>query len=813
MKISMNWLKDYLEIEGLTAQSIADRLTSAGLEVESVQDLGKALKNVVVGKIIELNRHPNADRLTVCQVQISDHDQRQIVCGAKNHRAGDKVVVALVGAVLPGDFAIKDSKIRDVESKGMLCSETELGLKKEAEGILILPSDAPVGESFASYWGLDDAVIEINVTPNRADCLSHYGLAREIAALFELKLKEIKPKFKTQKKFTKSTIKVELRDEAQCPRYSGRAIRGVKVGPSPKWLQQRLQAVDINTINNVVDVTNFVMLELGQPLHAFDVRSIDGSVIVIEKAKANEEFQSLDGSKLKLSGDELTIRDGAKAVALAGVVGGLNSGVSADTTDLFIESAHFAAESVRRTARRLGIQTDSAYRFSRGTDPEGVVLALDRCCELIAQVAGGEIAEDFYDEYPKRIKRRPVPITADYVAQRLGYEVKESDLKAILKRLGCEVDKGAKTLQVSVPDYRADLHDKTDLVEEYARVKGYDLIPERFPALVDQPLRHAQEFVLEDLLSSRLVATGFGQAINFGFVSSAWQKKVLGESAVARFGAVGLSLPETAVKIKNPLNEDLDVMRVSLLPHLFRNVLHNVRYGCELGRIFEMGQVFRKQNEDYQQTARLALAAWGQKSGLWNRDLARPVIYDLKAAVELVLESLGVGPQSWSWQSLKSELVPSLFHPGQCASLFLEGRQVGVIGTLHPNWQADEKIRPTVAFGEFDFSALMRGQPRALKIQSPSKYPIVERDLALVIRKDLKVSEVTKEMKKIAGDVLRGTEVFDVFQGGQLAEDQRSVAIRMLFQDQNGTFNEAQLSDLQSRLIEGLKTKLGALIR
>ncbi len=809
MKISLQWLNDYVDVKEFfkAPEKLADKLTSAGLEVESITDLGKKFDKVVTGKIVELARHPNADRLTVCQVDAGEGSLRQIVCGAKNHKQGDHVIVALPGAVLPGDFQIKDSKIRDVESKGMLCSESELGLKKESDGIVILPSDAPIGNSFAEYYRMNDVVLEINVTPNRADCLSHLGLAREISCLFDKKVTMPIAAVKGTAKFTKDTIKVKLKDSAQCPRYSGRGVRGVKVGPSPAWLQQRLRAVDINSINNVVDVTNYVMLELGQPLHAFDVRHIKGGQILIDKAQAGEPFTSFDGTIVKLAGDELTIRDGERAVALAGIVGGKNSGVQDDTTELFIEAAHFSAESVRRTSRKHGIQTDSAYRFTRGTDPEGVALALNRACELLIEVAGGEVAQDFYDEYPKPIVRKSIPVTTEYVSERLGYEVGDKEFIAWMKRLGCDVKADGRKLKVTSPDYRWDLYDKTDLVEEFGRLKGYDAIPESFPALIDRPLSHEPQYLLENLAVDMVKELGFNQAINYAFSSSKFQTEFLGDTAVFETG--GVAIANEAVKIKNPLNEELDVMRTSLLPGLFKNALHNYRYGNESGRLFEIGAVFQRTEAGYSQSNRISLALWGQSLGLWEKGDTRAVIFDLKATVEGLLEKLGI--TNYQWQTPKAS--PTLFHPAQVAILFCEGRLVGWLGSVHPERLEAEKVRSGVALAEFDFEKVMRGQPRLPKAQPLSKFPSVQRDFALVMPEALAAGDVIKEIKKTAGPLLRQVEVFDVFRGGNLPEGQKSVAFRLVLQDSNGTLTDAQIQGVQGQILKGVSEKLKLQVR
>lgn len=817
MKISLSWLNDFIDLKDYQARAdeLAKMLTAAGIEVESVADNTKAFAHIKIGRLLEVGQHPNADRLTVCRVDVGEGSPRQIVCGAKNHRVGDLVVAALPGAVLPGNFAIKESKIRDVESRGMLCSESELGMKAESEGILILPKDAPVGKDFADYMGLTDIVFELNVTPNRADCLSHLGLARELGCVLDREVKSLKPKFKLGNFTTKKEIKLKLVDKDLCPRYAGRLVRGVKVGPSPQWLKSRLEAVQINSINNVVDVTNYVMLELGQPMHAFDVRSLRDHQVTIARASEGEKFVTLDGTELKLKENDLTIRDGQGPVALAGVVGGKNSGVRDDTVDLFLESAHFSADSVRRTARRLGVQTDSAYRFSRGTDPSVVDLALERACELIQEIAGGEVAKDFYDEYPKQIKAANISIDVEYVEERLGYPVKGKDFTAWMKRLGCEVKaKGTKGYVVTPPVYRWDLGHKTDLVEEFGRLEGYDKIPEAFPAVVQKPLLHDAQYTQETRVVNVLESLGIQQAVNYGFTHSRWQKQVVDDAEV--FKGLGLDNLGQAVALKNPLNEELDVMRLSLLPGLVKNLIDNSRYGHDLGRLFELGFVFTRkaqiENETdnkFMQQSRLSFAFWGQKTSLWQKDEARPVVYDLKTAIEGMLQKLVV--TSFQWQT--PQKVPRLFHPTQTVALFCEGRAIGVVGTLHPSFAQENKLRPNVALAEIDFAKLMRGQPRVPKASTIGRFPTVQRDLALVLPQTLPVADVIKEMRKIGAPLLQEVEVFDVFTGGNLAAEQKSVAFRMFLKDATQTLTEAQVSDLHQKMISGLQQKLKIQIR
>lgn len=811
MKVSLKWLNDHIDIVDYMgkADELAKMLTAAGLEVEAVENPAQQFKHVVTGKVVKLDKHPNADRLTVCQVDAGEGSLRQIVCGAKNHKAGDHVVVTLPGAVLPGDFEIKKSKIRDVESLGMLASEVELGLAKESPGIMILPEGSPVGLPFAEFYGLDDVILEINVTPNRADCLSHLGLARELSCLLDRPLKAIKTDIKTSAAVkTKELVKLEVKAPELCARYAGRLVKGVRVAPSPDWLKRRLESVGLNSINNVVDVTNFIMFDLGQPLHAFDLARLKGGRIVVGKAVPGEKFKTLDGTDMTLTGDELTIRDGERAVCLAGAIGGLNSGVSDGTQDLFVESAHFAMDSVRRTARRHGLQTDSAYRFSRGTDASGVVQALERAVALIQQVAGGEVSQDHWDLHTP-VKARPaISVRAEYMAQRLGYPVAAQDLQRWLRRMGCTLNMAGAELQVTPPSYRMDLELPEDLVEEYGRLNGYDHIPDVLPTMGYAPLLNDKQFMFNQRLSELARAMGFSQAVNYGFVGAKYQAETLGPSEAYR--AAGLEIDSEAVKLKNPLSEDLDVMRLSLLPGLLRNCLHNVRHGQNMGRLFEIGYVFGRGPEGYVQDPRLSFVAWGEVAGLWDKSTgASRVFFDVKARLSAMFEKLLItGVQ---WRELAQ--APKLLHPAQSATLFVEGRNVGFVASVHPQWVNTHKVRVPVVVAELDVKAFSRGQPRTVKFRSVSKFPAVERDLAFVVPKSLRAQDVAAEIKKAAGALLQSIDVFDVFEGGNLPADHQSVAYRMIFQDQEATLTDERLTALQAQIMSAVEKKLAVKVR
>lgn len=812
MKISLKWLHNYVDVTEFfqKPEELAEALTRAGLEVEEITNKAKDFNNVVVGHILEKDKHPNADKLSLCQVATDEGVVHQIVCGAQNHKAGDRVIVALPGAVLPGNFAIKKAAVRGVDSGGMLCSLKELGLAKESEGIAILPVDAPIGKSYAEYAGYDDITFELKVTPNRADCLSHFGLAREVACLFgkELKAPAVEPHLASSS--TKSAIALEVKAADICPRYTGRVIKGVKVGPSPEWLRQRLESVGLNSINNIVDVTNFVMMELGQPLHAFDASFIAGNKIIVDRATSGEKFVTLDGSEITLTGDELTIRDESHPACLAGVVGGKNSGVSETTTTIFLESAYFLPMSARKTSRTHGIDTDSAYRFSRGVDPDGALRGLNRATVLILEIAGGEAFADHHDFYPRPVKKAPVTISVQTVSDRLGYAAEESKFVDFMKRLGCQIEKTGESYKVLPPTFRFDLEQDMDLVEEYARLNGYEHIPETLPALATVPSQHDKVFMLNRTTSELMRAEGFQQAFNFAFVGSKGEKAFLGPAAALK--SSGLSCSEKEIRLMNPLNEEMDVMRSTLSYGLFKNLNHNFHAGNQQGRLFEIGSTFAvKEDGSYGENTRLGLTLWGRAQTLWNKSLDYPVVFELKAAVEVLLKSLNIS--SYTWVNSVPADVPAFLHQGQFAQLLVEGKKVGFIGTLHPVLLDDNKVRVPAALAELDLDQLYKGQPRPYRIQSISKFPVVERDFAFVMQKSLKVGDVLKDIRKAAGSLLVNVDIFDLYEGEKMEADKKSVAIRLWLQDKNATLQETQIMETTKKVLESLKKNFDLSVR
>ena len=822
MKISLKWLNDFVDVSEFTVnpQALADILTKAGLEVEEIKTPAKDYAHVVIGHIVSKEKHPNADKLSLCMVDISevkdgpDRQVVQIVCGAQNHKAGDKVIAALVGAVLPGNFVIKKSKIRDVESNGMLCSYKELGLPETSDGIAILDAKAKVGQSFAEYRGFDDITFELKVTPNRADCLSHFGLARELGCLLNKPVKQPEVLTKFAMASTKQQIKLEVLNKDLCPRYCGRYIAGVKIGPSPAWLKNRLEAIGMNSINNVVDVTNYVMLEMGQPLHAFDADLIAGSLISVRSATNHEKFVTLKEQELILNGDELVICDAEKPVALAGVIGGMNSGVSADTLNIFLESASFNAMSVRKSSRTHGVETDSAYRFSRGVDSSSTATIMDRACLLILQVAGGEAYVEAYDVNSSPLSKNPIAISIQTVSDRLGYEADEKLFLAYMKGLQIKVEPVNGTVGgrsstgqyiMTPPLFRFDLERDMDLVEEYARLHGYEHIQEKIPAFNVEPAAHNTEYMLNQRVSQFIRGEGFNQAFNYAFTSDSAESGFVAD--ISKLKTHGLSIDEFAVKIKNPLSEELNVMRRTLAFGLYKNALENVRAGNQNGSLFEIGPVFSKTPAAYKESNRAALISWGEPVGIFAN--AAPSVYGIKAAIEKLFQSLQIS----SYSFLQTAEAPAFLHLGQWAQIIVEGQAVGYLGSVHPMYLDSEKIRFGMAIAELDLQQVLKGQPRPAKFKSLSKLQPALRDFAFVMDSGRAIGDLLKEAKKACGSVLKDVTVFDIYEGEKLPVGQKSVALRASFQATDTAFTEIELVELSQKLILSANKSVGAVLR
>ena len=792
MKISLKWVNDFVDVTDflLDPTPLEKTLTFAGLEVESIENQKNRLRFVVVGLILQKNPHPNSERLTLCQVTTGEGRVHEIVCGARNHNAGDKVVVALPGAELPGGLRIEKSQIRGVESQGMLCSREELGLEAGGDGILILPSEAPLGESFAKYFGLDDVIFEIKVTPNRADVLSHLGLAREIAILCERPLKPATGKLPTQ---GGATISVAVQAFEACPRYLGRSVHGVKNIPSPDWLKARLQAVGEKSINALVDVTNYVMFELGQPLHAFDEKKIRGAQIQVRFAKSGESMLSFDGTQLKFTGEELLICDGEGPLALAGIVGGQHSGVQADTTNLFVESAYFTPGHVRKTSRRLGVQTESAYRFARGIDPQGALRALDRACELYQSIFQGRVSELSHAESTTE-DAREVKVRLHEVAERAHLPVSFKDFSGFLKRMQLQFSEEGEVFQIRIPSHRVDLEEEIDFVEEYARLRGYDAIPEVLPPLKGAPIADDPVFLLQRRIQNWLLGRGYSQTVHSA-LGSKQKEDELGDFLFE--GALGKA---EAISVVNPISDDFNALRRGLAAGLLQNLDRHQGQSESEGQLFELGSVFRKKGK-YEENLHLGVLHWQQPQELWKD--STPLVLKVKDLIQDLAHQLGVGTE------LQNTSFPRFLHPGRSTLLVHKSRVVGWVGEIHPEWMEKNKWRGIAVLAELDLTGDFV-QP-SVKVQMPSRYPKVRRDLAFIMPESAAASSVLGQVQNVAW--LEQVQVQSVYQGQPLSAGEKSVAYSFDLRKPDATLKEEEINAVMQNVRSLIEKNLGFRLR
>jgi phenylalanyl-tRNA synthetase beta chain len=797
MRISYNWLKEFVDFD-LTPQQVSDRLTMAGLEVEGLEYLGEGISGVVVAQIKTMKPHPNADKLTLCEVDRGG-EVVQIVCGAKNMKEGDKVPLATVGAKLPNGMEIGKAKLRGIESFGMLCSDKELGLAKESAGLLILPEDFRVGEDFVKAAMLDDWAMEINVTPNRPDCLSILGIAREVSAILRKPLTPPALSMEESDKQTKDLIKLEVLDSKLCPRYAGRVITGVNIGPSPLWMKRRLEACGVRSINNVVDVTNYVLLEMGHPLHAFDYGLLEGRRIVVRTAGEDESFTTLDGVERKLSAGMLLICDGARAVALAGIMGGQNSEVTDRTTDIFIESAYFNPTSIRKTSKALGMHTEASHRFERGTDPEGLILAMYRASELIQKLAGGQIAGGRVDSYPERIVLADVPVRTARVNEVLGTDLDTDEMADIMGRMHVAVrDITDEGFTVVPPTFRQDLEREADVMEEVARIHGYGKIRTRLPRYTMAPRPVDRSRDASRLLKDALFSEGYSEVINYSFIDPEDFDR--------------LNLPEDdplrrVVTLKNPLTAEQSVMRTTLLPSLINNLVWNFNRGVRDIKLFELSKVFRPSGPGLpDEPLRLSAVATGKRTGsLWDGREGFIDFFDLKGVSETLLEILKVEGAVFR----PATDVPFL-HPGKSAWIMVEGGQAGFVGQLHPDVAGNFDIPVDAFVFEIGLQSLIEMDMPETKYAQLPRFPQVERDVALIVPDDVTSFVITKAIETMKVDLVEDVKLFDYYSGKPIPEGRKSLAYTITYRSPDRTLTDEEVNAVHSQIVESLKEKLGA---
>lgn len=811
MKFTLDWLNNYLNIDGLSTAEIADHLTMLGLEVDSVLPLYEELAPLRTGLILTADKLANADKLQVCTVQIGA-DTHQIVCGAPNARAGLKVVVALPGTRLPGDIVIKKAKVRGVESAGMICSERELGLSTDHQGIMELPADTESGQPFLTALGLADTMIEVDLTPNRADCASVLGIARELAGATGRPL-TIPSCAKTQA-CPSPSFAVTIEAPELCPRYSARLVRNVTIGPSPWWLRKRLLSIGLRPINNIVDVTNFVMMEFGQPLHAFDFDTLADQQIVVRQPRHDEmTFTTLDGTARPIDADTLLICDGQRPVALAGIMGGLNSEVTATTTNVLLESACFNPISIRRTARKTGLATDASYRMERGLDIDNTVAALNRAIALFCEVAGGVAEEGGQDMYPGQKTIAPINLSARRASSLIGVTFTATQIAKMLASIGIAstmVDDDR--LVIIPPSFRIDIEREADLIEEIARLYGYNNIPASLPS-VNLSYPEQQPGRQQRIAAARLLTSiGFSEAINYSFATEKhadWLR--LDPEDIRR----------RSVKILNPLSEDQAIMRTMLLPGLLENVRRNINFQKTAVKLFEIGKVFQPISKDSQPQEITHLAGvlcgnrHGESSPLYFPNQVVD-IFDAKGAVEFLLEEMRLDRSSKeSLQFIKpvAEGIEYFVDSDYALLVFAHGVLLGAIGKIQAEVLRSFGIKHEVFYFELDFDALSASKTHARSFTALPVYPGVARDIALVVPVDVTAGALIEKIHSCGEKLIETIEIFDVFQGGKIDPGYKSVAISLSYRSASKTLTEKNVEKSHQKIIQLLTETFGGSLR
>lgn len=791
MKISENWLRTWVN-PTIDSETLSDQLTMLGLEVDELAPVAKLFTGVVVGEVLTVEQHPDADRLRVTTVNIGSGEPLQIVCGAPNVRAGMKAPVATIGAVLPGDFKIKKGKLRGVESQGMLCGASEIDLEDKIDGLLELPADAPVGVNIREYLKLDDNVIDISITPNRGDCFSIRGIAREIAVINQLQMNE--PDIKSVDATIADEKKVVISTEG-APRYLGRVIKNVNVkAATPEWMEQALARSGIRTHSILVDVTNYVLMELGQPMHAFDLAKIEGTVHV-RQAQPQEKLQLLNDQEVELQEDIMVIADDQKALAIAGIMGGLASSVTDDTTDIFLESAFFAPLAIAGRARRFGLHTDSSQRYERGVDFELPLIAMNRASQLIQELAGGEFGPITVAEKTEILpKREAIELKQAQVDQLLGYQVTADFIADALTRLGCEVTvKAEGEWNVVPPSHRYDMAIYQDLIEEVARIDGYDNIQISLPSMDVQLAKYQDRFEIAELRQT-IVTLGYQEAISFSFADAKLEKQ--------------LNPQVNPLMLANPISSDLAAMRSTLLSSLIPCVQYNLNRQQSRVRFFELGLRFDYQDaksiEDLKQIPTLALVAVGsQQPESWHVKPQPMDFFDFKGEIEEILAASRV-----KVEYVRSERA--WLHPGQSAEILVDGQSIGYLGRLHPSLE-NELDLSTTWVAELNQTAVL--QSYVSNFTELSRFPSIRRDIALLISDNINVRDIQQLIEKTGGELLDSTWLFDVYTGQGVEEGKRSLAFALLWQHPSRTLEDAEIKSGMDNIIQVLENTYQATLR
>ncbi len=806
MRISLKWLQQYIDVK-ISPEELAQKLTSLGLEVESIEYLGKKFDGFVVGEVLEVQKHPNADRLRLCSVRVkTDDTPLQIVCGAPNVAAGQKVIVGLVGATVPHNqhdpggkpFVLSKATIRGVESSGMICSAKELGIGEDGSGIKVLESDSQVGQSVSEYLGVDDIAFEIGITPNRPDCLSHIGIARDIAAAYGTKYVLPSVTLNEEKKSSISEFaSVTVQNSEDCPRYVARMIRNVKIQESPQWLKRFLTAAGLRPINNIVDVTNFVMMEYGQPLHAFDADRLAQHAIIVKSAAKGEKFTTLDGKSHELNGTELMICDGERSVAIAGVMGGLNSEISAETTNVLLEAAYFLPSSVRKTAKRLSISTDASYRFERGIDPNVTDAASVRAASLIAELSGGTIVAGSIDVYPQPILPKKITLRTSRVNSILGTQLPHDRIRQFLGSIGilC-ADMQEGIVECTVPTFRPDIEQEIDLIEEVARLFGYDNIENKISSEVMFTKPDDAEWKINSI-RRWCEANGLNEILTNSMIDASSAKL----------------FTDAPVVVKNPLSVELEIMRPSLLATMLQSIAHNYNHGAARLHFFEIGTVFSASKgtdtvvPGYSEKNMLGICLSGD-AGVpsWYEKERSVDIFDLKGLVQSLLQGIGLDNSDLIYYNAPSSLTESAI------GVEINNTYVGSIGRVKPEMLKKFKIEKDVYFAELDLGIIANLDTQK-KYREFSKFPTVKRDVAFIVKKEVPVEKIGAVIRSSGGPLITNVVVFDLFEGKALGEGVKSVAFSLRFNSFDKTLTDSEIDSLIAAVVRSVTQTFEATLR
>lgn len=796
MLVPIKWLKEYIELD-VSAQELADAMTLTGTNAEGVTQIADDIENVVVGKIVKIRQHPNADKLVICDVDVGN-EILQIVTGAPNVALNQYVPVAVDGALLPGDIKIRKGKLRGELSQGMLCSAEELELARMGymddgvDGILVLDREYPLGMDIKDALDLDDEVIDFDVTSNRPDCLSMVGIAREAAVTLGTTYRE--PQIVLDKGIgnVDNEAKVIVDEPHLCSRYCARVVKDVKIGPSPRWMRRRLAAAGVRPINNIVDITNYVMLEMGQPMHAFDIDKVASNTIVVRKARKDEKLITLDGQERDLTEDMLIIADPEKAIGIAGVMGGLNTEITSETTNIILESARFDAGSVRLTSKALGLRSEASSRFEKGVDIVNVERAIDRAAQLIQLLDAGTVVEGKIDICNGDLGPRIIETKWDRINQLLGVELTADNIRDILESLSFEVEVKGDTLKVTVPSYRQDVMGMADLAEEVARIYGYDKIPMTLMENTIAQGSRTREQILTNRAKNVLAGMGLYEAITYSFVSP----RIYG-----RIGFNPQEYPESVI-IENPLGEDQSSMRTTLIPSILEVLSRNRSHRVDECKIFEISNIFIPRSKPMKDLPieRLTLCI-----GEYGSDLD---FYSLKGQLEALFHVFGFADEI--------EFAPQshpTFHPGRTAGIMLAGQKLGILGQVHPNICQTYNLDDNVLLAELDFALMLERAKTEKQYTKLPKYPAVTRDLAIVVDKKVLASNIEKTIKASGGQLLEKVELFDIYEGDQIPEGHRNLAYSLSYRAPDRTLKDSDINPIHDGIVEALETKFGAQLR